>query len=257
MEQQTLGSSQISTRLIYSNREIYVGTFLGGPLVAGYLISENFKSFDETGNAKKALIYAIVATIAILGTVILVPEKSRFFDQIIPITYTIITYYLVKHFQGQKITAHINAGGQIYSWWRTIGASIIGLLISLILILGIYYFLDRTSDLTTTTTKIYGVMKNEIDYNKDNISEKEVDNLAEGLTKTTFFDEEATKYIFVKKAASSYEIYISCNKSVTNTTEALSPFIQLRSDMQSLFPKNKIVFNLVVDNLDNVVKRLE
>jgi hypothetical protein len=256
MEQQTLDSSQISSRLIFSTREINVGTFLGGPLVAGYLISENFKSFNETSKAKKALVYAIIATIAIFSSIIFIPEKSSVFDQIIPITYTVIAYYLVKHFQGQKIIAHINGGGQTYSWWRTVGVTTIGLLISIILILGIYYFSDRTTDLTTTT-KVYGVMNNEIDFNKNNISEKEVDKLAEGFTKTTFFDEEATKYIFVKKIVDSYEIYISCNKSVTSSAEALSPFIQLQNDMQSLFPKNKIVFNLVVDNLDNVVKRLE
>ncbi len=255
MEQQTLDSNQISTKLIYNSRKIYVGTFLGGPLVAGYLISENFKSFNENSNAKKALVYSIIVTIAIFISIIFIPEKSRTFDRIIPLTYAIIAYYVVKHFQGQKITAHINAGGQTYSWWRTIGVTTIGLIISLILIFGIYYFYDSATD--QTTTKVYGVMKNEIDFDKNNISEKEVDNLAEGFAKTTFFDEEATKYIEVKKVASSYEIYISCNKSVTSTPEALSPFIQLRNDMQSLFPKNKIVFNLVVDNLDNVVKRLE
>lgn len=37
----------------------------------------------------------------------------------------------------------------------------------------------------------------------------------------------------------------------------LELFVQLRNDMQALFPNNKIIFNLVVDTLDNVEKRIE
>jgi len=96
-------------------------------------------------------------------------------------------------------------------------------------------------------------MKHEIAFDKNNISESEVNKIADGLTKTTFFDEAVTKYIYAKKVKSDFEIYISCDKSVTNNSEALQPFVQLRSELQTMFPDNKIVFNLVVDNLDNIV----
>jgi len=36
---------QTPTEKIYKDRAIGVGTFLGGPLAAGYLIAENLKSF--------------------------------------------------------------------------------------------------------------------------------------------------------------------------------------------------------------------
>jgi hypothetical protein len=32
---------------IYNTKAIIIGTFLGGPLVAGYFIAENFKAFNE------------------------------------------------------------------------------------------------------------------------------------------------------------------------------------------------------------------
>jgi hypothetical protein len=229
-----------------------VGTFLGGPLVAGYLIAENFKSFSDPDQAKKTWIYAIIATIVIFGGIFLIPDTVKIPNQIIPLIYTGIAYYLVQHFQGQKITAYINAGGQIYSWWRTIGVGLIGLAITLIPIFGVAYVSN-----SATTTKSYGIMKHEIDFDKSNIKESEVDKLANGFTKATFFDDAATKYVYAKKVGDNYELSISCNKSITSSPEALTPFIQLRTDMQTLFPNNKIIFNLVVDNLDNVVKRLE
>jgi hypothetical protein len=39
--------------------------------------------------------------------------------------------------------------------------------------------------------------------------------------------------------------------------QAMQPFFGIRTDLQTLFPNNKIVLNLVEDNFDNVVKRIE
>ena len=44
---------KIPTQKIYKNRAIEIATFLGGPLVAGYLIAENFKAFNEPDKSKK------------------------------------------------------------------------------------------------------------------------------------------------------------------------------------------------------------
>ncbi|MBT2564879.1 hypothetical protein J7E50_24660 [Pedobacter sp. ISL-68] len=247
---------QISTKKLYKDRAIWVGTFLGGPLAAGYLIAENFKTFNEFDKAKKTWIYAIIATIVVFGGVFLIPENVKIPNQIIPLIYTAIAYYLVKHFQGQKITSHINSGRQLHSWWRTIGVGVIGLTITVIPIFGFALLIDSGTNVGTDT-KTYGVMKHEIAFDKNNISETEVNKIADGLTKTVFFDEAVTKYVYAKKLNDSYEISISCDKSITSNEEALQPFVQLRTELQTLFPDNKIAFNLVVDSLDNIVKRLE
>jgi hypothetical protein len=244
------------TQKIYKDRAIWVGTFLGGPLAAGYLIAENFKAFNDIDKAKKTWIYAIIATIIIFGGVFMIPDNVKMPNQVIPLIYTAIAYYLVQHFQGQNITSHINSGGQLHSWWRTIGVGVVGLSITIIPIIGIALLADSTANVGTDT-KIYGIMKHEIGFDKNNISESEVNKIADGLTRTTFFDEAVTKYVYVKKVKANFEIYISCDKSVTNNPEALQPFVQLKTELQTLFPDNKIVFNLVVDNLDNIVKRLE
>lgn len=247
---------QTPTEKIYKDIAIWVGTFLGGPLAAGYLIAENFKAFNDTDKAKKTWIYAIIATIVVFGGVFLIPDNVKIPNQIIPLIYTAIAYYLVQHFQGQNISTHINSGGQLHSWWRTIAVGVIGLAITIIPIFGFALLTDSATN-AGTDTKTYGIMKHEIAFEKNNISETEVNKIADGLTKTTFFDEAVTKYVYAKKVNNDFEISISCDKSVTSNAEALKPFIQLRTELQTLFPDNKIVFNLVVDNLDNIVKRLE
>jgi hypothetical protein len=108
---------------------------LGGPLVAGYLISNNFKIFNEPGKAKKAWIFAIIATIVIFGVAFFIPNIDKIPTPLIPLIYTAIIYYLVKAFQGE-ILRHT------YSWWRAILISIIGLIITVIPIFLVIFFVN-------------------------------------------------------------------------------------------------------------------
>lgn len=244
------------TQRIYKDRAIWVGTFLGGPLAAGYLIAENFKAFNETDKANKTWIYAIIATIVVFSGVFLIPDNVKIPNQIIPLIYTAIAYYFVQHFQGQNITTHISSGGQLFSWWRTIAVGIIGLTITIIPIFGFALLSDSVAN-ASTSAKTYGIMKHEIAFDKDNITETEVNQLADGLIKTTFFDEAVTKYVYAKKVNNTYELSLSVLDGIANDSQALQPFIDLRTNLQTLFSNNKITFKLVVDNLDNVVKKLE
>lgn len=241
---------------IYKERAIYVGTFLGGPLTAGYLIANNFKAFNEIDKAKKTWIYAIITTIIIFGSLFLIPENVKIPNQIMPLIYTAIAYYLVRHFQGKNISDHISSGGQLYNWWRTILVSLIGLIVTVTPFLG-FAFLFDTSIIDSKDTKTFGVTKNEIVFDKKNISIKEINEIGKALSKAAFFDNSATRYVYAKKVVNNFEISISCDKSITNNSEAFDGFVQIRNELQTFFPGNKIIIVLVVDNLDNVIKRIE
>ncbi|OUL63623.1 hypothetical protein [Flavobacterium sp. AJR] len=249
-----LKENEVPTQKIYKDRAIWVGTFLGGPLAAGYLIAENFKAFNDTKKAKTTWIIAIIATIAIFGGAFLIPEDVKVPNQIIPLIYTGIAFYFVQHFQGQKINEHINSGGSFFGWWRTIGISFIALLITFSVIICVVLFTENEQ--FDGITKEYGVMKNEIVY-QDNIPVTEVDKLAEGFEKNAFFENTTKKYVYIKKSNSTYEVSIPCNQTIEDIPESQIPFVLLRNEIQKEFPNNKIVLNLVVDNLDNVVKRIE
>ena len=223
-------------------------------MAAGYFIAENFKAFNEPEKAKNAWIYTIIATIIIFGSILITPDN--FPAPIIPLIYTAIAYYLVRHFQGQDIDSHLDLGGKLFSWGRTIVVGIIGTAITLIVIFGLVFLSDTVAN-NSVSTNTYGIMKHEIAYDKSNITEEEVNLIADGLIKTSFFDGAVTKYVFAKKVDTKYELSLSVVAGLEKDNKALQPFEDLRIDMQSLFPNNKIIFNLVVDNLDNVVKRFE
>ncbi len=127
---------------IYEERSFRIATFLGGPLVAGYLLAENFKAFNEPGKAKKAWFYSILTTLLLFCISFFVPGIDKIPSVIFPIVYTAIAYYLVQTYQGEKIKAHLLSGGEAYKWWRALLIGLLGMAILLVVIFCLVYFLD-------------------------------------------------------------------------------------------------------------------
>ncbi len=111
---------------LYKERAVYLGTFLGGPLVAGYLFAENFKRLGEQAKARLAWLIAIVSTIAIIGLLFIIPDIEKVPSYLIPIVYAAIAEYLVRKYQGTSIHSHIEKGGQVYSAWRVVWIGLVG-----------------------------------------------------------------------------------------------------------------------------------
>lgn len=247
----------IPTGKIYKDKAFWVGTFLGGPLVAGYLFSENFKALGQPEKVKPTWIIMIIAIVVIFGGIFLIPDNINIPNQIISILYTAIAFGLFKKYQEEKAAEHINQGGLIYNWGRVIGVGVVGLLITILPIFAIAYASD-TIDQADISTKTYGAtVKHEIDFDKSNITEKEIDKIADGFRETGFFDLSVAKHVYVVKNGDKYEISISVIQGMENDSEALQPFVELRADMDNYLQNNKIEFKLVVDNLENVVKTLK
>jgi uncharacterized membrane protein HdeD (DUF308 family) len=129
---------EIPSQKIFSEKAVRVGTFLGGPLIAGYLLAENFKVFDQNEKAKNTWIISIISTIIVFAGPFVIPGSDKIPNQVIPIAYTILVSYLVHKYQGTQIEFHVKSGGQTFGWWRVIVISIIGLIITVLSIL--FYF---------------------------------------------------------------------------------------------------------------------
>ena len=114
-----------------------------GPLVSGYLIAENFKVFNEISKAKNTWFCSIIGSILIFGVAFSIPDDVKIPNQIIPLIYTAIAYLLVERFQSKNISAYIALGGNTFSWWRTILVSVIGLVITVVLLLAFLFFMPQ------------------------------------------------------------------------------------------------------------------
>lgn len=107
---------------LYSPRAIDLGTFLGGPLVAGYLISKNYQFFNQPDKARNALLYGIGTFILLISLLFVIPDSivNNIPQPVLPIVITFIVRYIVKNSQGVWLDNHARAGGNFYSIWRTV-----------------------------------------------------------------------------------------------------------------------------------------
>jgi hypothetical protein len=246
---------QTPTQKIYKNNAVRVGTFLGGPLVAGYFIAENFKAFNEPEKARKTWIYTILATIVIFAIAFAIPGNSRSGEYLIPLIYAWIAYYLVEHYQGANITEHINTGGEFYNWGRVTVVTIIGLVTVLAALVVVFY--TTASVMSNEVINKYGTAQSEVHFDKTNMSPAEADKIGHGFMDIGLFGNDTQIFTYVKKNGNTYEISIPCNEKVKTDPQIAQGFTQLRTQLQAKFPQNKIIFKLVVDDLDNVVKQIE
>ena len=130
---------------IYEAKHVRLGAFIGGPLVAGYFIAENYKVFGEHGKAKAAWVYAIAATVIIFGGIFLIPGADQLPNYVIPIAYCWIAFYLTQHFQGSQIDAHIATGQGAFGWGRVVLIGFIGLAVTMVFL---FIAIIATGDLT-------------------------------------------------------------------------------------------------------------
>jgi hypothetical protein len=116
----------VTSQKIYTLRSIQVATFLGGPIIAGYLISENYRAFNEDKKSKIAIMLGVLATIVLFGVVFMLPDTKKVPTYIIPLAYSWGAYILVQQLMGAQMKAHFAAGGGVYTIWRALLAALIG-----------------------------------------------------------------------------------------------------------------------------------
>lgn len=115
-------------RKTYKDKNIWVGTLIGGPLAAGYLISENFITFEEPEKVKPTWIITIIVTIL----AVLVPQFINFPTGLIPIVISALAFGLFKKYQEDKQINYVKSGGSVHSWGRVLAVSILGFAITFI-----------------------------------------------------------------------------------------------------------------------------
>jgi len=235
---------------VYKGSAFWSAIFLGGPLAAGYLFAENFKVLGQKEKVRPTWIISILTTIVIFGSVLFIPDDVEVPNNIIPIIYTGIAYLIFSMHQSEKVTQHIDAGGLVHEWGRVFGIGIISLLVTVSTLFAAIYVFDQEE----FATKMYGTtVQHQIDFDRNNITENEIDAIAEGFKEVDFFDRSVAKYVYIVKNESTYEFYVSVFKGVEKDSEMLQYFRDLRSLIDGYFPKNKIEVKLVVDSIDNIV----
>jgi hypothetical protein len=128
--------------------------------------------------------------------------------------------------------------------------------VTIILISGIALLLDTYAK-SSVTFKTFGIMNNEIAFDKKNLSEIEVDQMGDAFINASYFNESVTKYVYAKKIKEGYELSLAVSDDLARDSTAMKLFQKVKIEMQGSFPDKKIDVNLVVGDLKNVIKHIE
>jgi hypothetical protein len=129
------------THKLYNERSVLIGTFIGGPLVAGYLIAQNFKALEQPGNANRTWLLTVLVFVFLFASAF-IPGLADVPAIVYSAVFCILAHSATRKFQGGQIASHQTNGGRLYSTSRAALIGIISLLIMLALIFGLLYLAE-------------------------------------------------------------------------------------------------------------------
>ena len=131
-----------STKRLYSTRGILIGSILAGPIVAGYMMSQNSTAL-ELRDQTKIWLYSIGGFIVITVLAIVLPESVPAVSFVF--ANAAFGYYAAQSLQGKHIEQHMVNGGRLYSAWRSAGIALLFTALLVILVLGAFLLADLYS----------------------------------------------------------------------------------------------------------------
>ena len=131
-----------STKRLYSTRGILIGSILAGPIVAGYMMSQNSTAL-ELRDQLRIWLFSIGGFLLITILAIVLPESVPAF--LFVFANAAFGYYCAHSLQGKHIEQHLVNGGRVYSAWRSAGIALLFTAILVILALGAFLLADLYS----------------------------------------------------------------------------------------------------------------
>ena len=112
----------------FSPRQVYIGTFVGGPLAAGYYLSKNFKLMEKPALDTACKVLGVIFTIMLFGVTFQLPKD--FPNTLIPIVYSAVAASIVWQWQITKEEVEAVDLYTFQSNWRVAGISLASLLLT-------------------------------------------------------------------------------------------------------------------------------
>jgi len=228
---------------IFTNKAIYIATFFGGPLAAGFLISKNYKVFGNSNAARNAFFAGLISTVIIFILVFAIPDNimEKIPQSLIPFIYTGIIALFVEKYQGEAIKNFLKANGEKASGWTAAGYGAIGLLTTVVFILIVGMGMPFKG-----YEKKMEIEKSVNLYYSKRFSELEIERISQTMKNSGFFEGSQGADIFLGDKGDSYRlIFIVPDTSVLSDGQFISSFMNFEKFLNynlSLDRKIKIGF---------------
>lgn len=247
---------------VYSEQSIAAGAFIGGPLAGAYLLGYNFKVFGEQRKFIVTWVISSVYLILLLISIFTLPFLEKIPNFYFTAVLTGAFYVAAQFYQAENIKTHLSEEGELHSWLRAIGVSTIFALVFGSAVVVWVFWGDSVFDFpsqainTQVVSKEYGELNHEITYHSGNVLEDEVDDIANGLLFSNYFNNDQKSYAYLDKENRKYLIYIALIPDAYLDSEVSNYYRSVLNDVES-FTDMDVKFVLVEDDIYNVKLSLD
>lgn len=131
---------------LYSPAQIFLGSYIGGPLSATYLLKKNFDNLGKHNEARNTLASGLLFSAVIVFILPFLPEKTP--NSLIPLIYTGVAQGIALQYQLKKNEIKESKIFTFQSNWRVLLITLIGLITFLAIIVLIMFWLEKTGYIT-------------------------------------------------------------------------------------------------------------
>ncbi len=119
----------MNSKQVYSPRQVYVGSFFGGPFAGLYFIKKNFDVLENKIGAKLSLLIGVICILGITGLIFVLPEN--FPNMLLPMLYSAFASGIAWQFQVSKEEEAVNEAYSFISNWSVVKVSLVAFVVYL------------------------------------------------------------------------------------------------------------------------------
>jgi hypothetical protein len=167
---------------IFSEKQVDVSAFLGGPIPPGILIFKNYMRLGNERAAYKSLAVTLIFTVAFFYAILQIPDAIL--DKIPDIAfsgfYGLLVFLFFRYYMATDVKAAFESGMEKASNWNVAGLTILGLVLNLSIVFMLSYNQPFYEGQKITFDG------NELYYN-ENTSKEKADMLIDKFVEIDFF----------------------------------------------------------------------
>ncbi|NVK27803.1 MAG: hypothetical protein HWE14_07150 [Flavobacteriia bacterium] len=241
---------------VYKTKWVASMAFICGPIGAGYLIAQNFKTFGRPDRARITWILAIFLTLGLIWLAYTLPEDMPFGRIIFPAITTAIAYFFMDRLQSERISVHIENGGEVYGIGNRILVGLATLAIYLIPIGYLFYQDQQMMD--GYSTKTYGRNSDQnLVYQTNEFSNTELDKVADGLFEFGYFTNFDPSYIYLDAEGEIYKLILVTEEQFLSDPGLDDAFREMQEYMDEYIVNHPVEVHVVTDDINETRRKFE
>lgn len=215
----------------YTENQIYVATFLGGPIPAGILVYQNLKKLEEQRLANAVLMGTVVFTFLMFLGIMHIPDHifERIPSLAITALYTVFVFVLYRRYLADRVNAELTEKEFRASNWSVAGYGFLGLMINLVIIFAI----GSTQPAFPGEKMTFGNLEHEVFFHEENTDPSTVENVARVLTEEEIFGEEYRIAVHLEEYENLLVMSMAVNRQFWSDADLMKDYAHLKEQLQS------------------------